>query len=71
MTLNFRAVGYTDAAVGFQLSPAGFAWVCSFNGIAIEKAPKEWGYAPNEYMRQYIELKAMEVSMTSGETLCA
>lgn len=57
---EFRAAGFTGAARNYPLNDEGFAWLCAFNGIAPEQAPRAWRYAPNAYMKEYIEQKARE-----------
>jgi hypothetical protein len=41
---------HKDAVTEFPLTALGFAFVCRFNGVKIENAPKSWMYAPNAYM---------------------
>lgn len=58
---DFRAVGYTGAAINFPLSDAGFGWLCRvWNGIAPEQAPRAWRYAPSKAARRQIERYAAE-----------
>lgn len=55
---EFRAAGFTKAAINFPLSRRAFVWLCQFNGIAPAKAPRAWQYAPNAYMQQYLDKRA-------------
>ena len=55
---EFRATGFTADAVNYPHSEAGFAWLCRFNGIRPDQAPRTWRYASSEQMRTYIQSKA-------------
>lgn len=57
---ELRIAGFTSAAKNFPLSETGFRWICKFNGVPPEKAPRAWRYAPNQYMLEYVERKATE-----------
>jgi hypothetical protein len=56
--MEFRASGYTAAARQFPLSDAAKEWLARFNGVAVERMPAAWHYAPNEYMRAEMESRA-------------
>ncbi len=55
---EFREAGFTGAAREFPLSDAACAWLAAFNGVKIEQMPRAWRYAPNEWMRDYLEKQA-------------
>jgi len=55
---DFRAAGFTAAAASFPLSDAACQWLADFNGVPVEKMPLAWRYAPNEYMRKWLEERA-------------
>ncbi len=41
---------HKDAVTDYPLTALGFAFVCRFNRVKIEQAPKSWMYAPNAFM---------------------
>ena len=55
---EFRAAGYTGEARKYKLSEAGCRWIAEWNGVRPEQMPRAWRFAPNEYMRRYIEERA-------------
>ncbi len=55
---DFRAAGFDANAINYPLSEAACQWLADFNGIEIEKMPAAWRYAPNAYMRDYLEEQA-------------
>lgn len=57
---EFRAAGFTAAAIDFPMSERAFLWLCQFNGCKPDQAPRAWRYAPNPYMQNYCDRKAEE-----------
>lgn len=53
---ELRLTGFTAAAAAFPLSEAAVRWLARYNGVPAGMAvPRGWHYAPNEYMRRWIE----------------
>jgi hypothetical protein len=57
---ELRQAGFTAAARNYPRSEEGFRWICKFNGVPPEIAPRAWRYASNQYMWEYAERKAVE-----------
>lgn len=57
---QFRLAGFTPAARNYLRTERGFLWLCKFNGVPPEIAPKAWRYASNPYMWEYVEGKAKD-----------
>lgn len=55
---EFRDIGFTAEAINYPLSDRAFAWLCKFNGLTQEQAPRAFRYAPNAYMQKYLDDKA-------------
>lgn len=53
--LNFRGVGFTDAAVNYPLSPAGQKVIADHNGVTVDRLPAEFCYSSGPGMRRWIE----------------
>jgi hypothetical protein len=51
---EFRKTGFTGDARKFPLSQKGFEWLCRFNGLKPEQAPRTWRFAPNQYMQKML-----------------
>lgn len=49
---EFRDAGMTAAAANFPLDGAEFLWTCIANGIAPDRAPPAYWYAPNDETRR-------------------
>ncbi len=47
---QFRKAGMTGDAVNYPRTEAGFLWLCQFNGIKPEQAPRTFYYAPNAWV---------------------
>lgn len=62
---EFRAGGRTGEARNHPLSEAGFMWLCAFNGVPPENAPRTWRFASNAYMRGFIEEAAAKERLAS------
>ena len=58
---DFRAVGFTGAARNFPLNEAGKRAVASLNGTTVAKMPAAFCYAPNAYMRDWMEWLGLEL----------
>ena len=52
---ELRDCGYTASALRFPLSEFAVRILCFENGIAFEKAPPAWHFAPNEACRDRLE----------------
>lgn len=55
---EFRACGYTGEAAKYPLSDRAFLWLCRWNGISPELAPRTWRYAPNAFVQASLDRKA-------------
>jgi hypothetical protein len=53
--LNFRGVGFTEAAAAFPLSPAGQKIIADHNGVRVDQLPAEFRYASGPGMHRWIE----------------
>lgn len=58
--MDFREVGFTDDAINFPLSPGAACIVAEHNGIPPHLMPTEFWFAPNEYMRDWLEWLAVQ-----------
>lgn len=52
--VEFRRAGFTGAACNFPLTPEGAAIVAEHNGLTVEQIPPAWHYAPNAFMRDWL-----------------
>jgi hypothetical protein len=52
---QFRDVGFTADAANFPLSRAAQEVVAEHNGVTVERMPEAFKYAPNAYMRDWLE----------------
>lgn len=60
---EFRAAGFTAAAINYPLSDAAVAWLCKFNGAPDGWVPpRAWRYAPNAWCQANAEKKAAEMA---------
>ena len=57
---DFRAAGFTAAARAFPLSAGAQQWLADFNGVAVAAMPDAWRFAPNAWMRDWLEGKAAD-----------
>jgi hypothetical protein len=64
---EFRAVGFTAAAAEFPLSNSAAEIVAIHNGVARIAMPPAFFYAPNAYMRDWLE--ALGERLARGETV--
>lgn len=63
---EFRASGFTEAAINYPLSDRAFGWLCKFNGIATDRAPRSWRYAPNPTMQAWLDRAGATPGFTGG-----
>ena len=62
---DFRAAGFTGAARAFPLSAVAQQWVANFNGVEVGAMPDAWRFAPNAWMRDWLEREAERWAMAS------
>ena len=60
---DFRAAGFTGAARAFPLSAVAQQWVANFNGVEVGAMPGAWRFAPNAWMRDWLEREAERWAM--------
>lgn len=53
--INFRAIGYTDEAINYPLSPAGISIIAEHNGVSPDQLPEAARYSSGPYMHKWIE----------------
>jgi hypothetical protein len=59
---QLRGAGYTAKARNYPMSQAAVRWLAKFSGVAFEKVPAAWWYAPNPDVLKSIEERAAECS---------